>query len=230
MLTSSLLKQHAATLGVQGCGIASNDRFAQAPDGFKPTDIYSNCKSTVVLFKLMPAGAIMAENPVPYTHAAYLLYNELDRLSLEMLRYCQTFGVSGVVIPADTPYLYWDDENKVGRGILSMKHAAVQAGLGMMGRSTILINREYGNMVYLGAFLIDAELEPDPLVTDFACPPGCHVCEKSCPQQAIGDMRVAQKLCREHSFVKVGRGWDLYSCHLCRSRCPLRFGEKQATH
>ncbi|MDY0258019.1 hypothetical protein [Gudongella oleilytica] len=224
-LTSGELKEYALSVGAMGCGIASIDRFVDAPDGFSPTDVYSKCKSVVVMFRQMPTGAILAENPIPYTHAAYQMYEELDRLSMDMLRFCQSKGVNGVIIPADVPYLHWDEEKKHGQGILSLKHAAVQAGLGMMGRSTIFINREYGNMVYLGAILIDEELEQDPLCEDFSCPPNCNICRENCPQQAIGEMSVDQKLCREHSFFKAGRGWDLYNCNICRRLCPLRLGK-----
>lgn len=147
-------------------------------------------------------------------------------MSMGVIRYCQSHGVNGAIVPADVPYLHWDEENKYGRGILSLKHAAVQAGLGIMGRSTIFINKKYGNMVYLGAILIDAELEPDPLVVDFSCPPKCDNCRQSCPQQAIEKGIVNQKLCREHSFFKAGRDWDLYNCNICRRICPLMLGEK----
>lgn len=224
MLTAAGLKEYARSAGAMGCGIAGTDRFADAPEGFHPTDIYSKCQSVIVVFRQMPTGAILAENPIPYTHAAYKMYEELDRLSMELLRYCQSQNVNGVIIPADTPYLYWDDENKHGRGILSLKHAAVQVGLGIMGRSTIFINQEYGNMVYLGAILIDAKLEADPLVKAFSCPSKCNVCRQRCPGQAIGDMVVDQKRCRAHSFLKAGRGWNLYNCNICRRLCPLRLG------
>jgi epoxyqueuosine reductase QueG len=223
-LTSGELKEYALSVGAMGCGIASIDRFVDVPDGFSPTDVYSKCKSVVVMFRQMPTGAILAENPIPYTHAAYQMYEELDKLSMDMLRFCQSKGVNGVIIPADVPYLHWDEENQHGQGIISLKHAAVKAGLGMMGRSTIFINREYGNMVYLGAILTDEALEPDPVVEDFSCPPKCNICRESCPQQAIGEVSVNQKLCREHSFFKAGRGWDLYNCNICRRLCPLRLG------
>ncbi|MDL2259035.1 epoxyqueuosine reductase [Eubacteriales bacterium OttesenSCG-928-K08] len=226
-MTANELKAYAHSAGAMGCGVASIDRFGSAPEGFRPTDIFSKCQSVVVTFRQMPAGAILAENPIPYTHAAYKMYEEMDRLSMDLLRFCQTMGVDGVIIPADVPYLYWDDENKHGRGILSLKHAAVQAGLGIMGRSTIFINRDYGNMVYLGAILIDAQLEPDPLIEDFACPAGCDRCRQNCPQQAIGEKSVNQKLCRERSFFQTGRGWDLYNCNACRRLCPLRLGLKK---
>ncbi|MCL2617330.1 MAG: hypothetical protein FWD96_06775, partial [Defluviitaleaceae bacterium] len=147
-----------------------------------------------------------------------------ERLSMDVLRFCDSKGVGGILIPATTPYVYWDEENKIGKGILSLKHAAVLAGLGIMGRSTIFINRDYGNMVYLGAVLLDVELEQDPPVTDLSCPDGCSICIDNCKQKAIKNGTVDQKLCREHSFLKVGRGWDTYSCNTCRRLCPLRAG------
>jgi len=79
-------------------------------------------------------------------------------------------------------------------------------------------------MVYLGAILIDAKLEPNPIVEDFSCPPKCTYCRQSCPQQAIGETSVNQKLCRELSFFKAGRDWDLYNCNACRRLCPLMMG------
>jgi len=225
-LSSSELKKFAASAGAMGCGIANISRFADAPDGFSPKDVYSKCRSVVVIFRSMPSGVILAENPIPYTHASFKMYDEIDRLSMELLRFCESRGVSGVIIPAQVPYLYWDEENRHGKGIISLKHAAVQAGLGIMGKSTILINKDYGNMVYLGAILIDAELESDPLTMDFACPTKCNICIKSCAQQAISEGTVNQKLCREGSFFKAGRGWDLYNCNACRRLCPLRLGSK----
>ncbi|MGF6376902.1 epoxyqueuosine reductase QueG [Clostridiales Family XIII bacterium PM5-7] len=141
-----------------------------------------------------------------------------------MQTYALSAGALGCGI-ADVPYLHWDEVKQEGRGILSLKHAAVQAGLGIMGRSTIFINRDYGNMVYLGAILINEKLESDPLVEDFACPSGCNICRDNCPNHAISDVGVNQKLCRECSFFHAGRGWDLYNCNVCRRLCPLRLGE-----
>lgn len=166
----------------------------------------------------------MAENPIPYTHAAYQLYAEMDNTSMELIRYCHEFGAEAVIVPADTPYIYWDVENMEGKGILSHKHTAVLAGLGILGHNTIFMNPEYGNMVYLGSVLVDAELEQDELMTDFSCIPGCRKCINACPVGAISDGHVNQKLCREKSFFKVGRGWDLYACSECRVKCPLRTG------
>lgn len=225
MLTAKLLKEHALFLGAHGCGIAGIERFSKLSEGFRPTDVYSKCKSVVVTMKQMPLGSINAENPIPYTIEAQRMNEEMNIISMGLLRYCQEYDAYGVMIPADVPYLYWDQENKEGRGIISLKHAAVQAGLGFMGQNTILINSDYGNMVYLGAILVDIQLEQDDLITHFDCLSNCTRCIDICPQHAIKDGRVNQKLCRENSIIKAGRDWNIYSCNKCRNVCPLKLGE-----
>lgn len=223
-MESKLIKEFALAAGAHACGIADIGRFEKAPEGFNPKDVFSQCKSIVVFIKQMPGDAILAENPIPYTHTAYKMYEELDRIAMELCRFFQGNNIKAVLVPSDVPYLYWDQENMHGKGIISLKHSAVLAGLGIMGKNTIFINKTYGNMVYIGAVLIDAEVEPDQLVEDFKCPSSCHRCLDACPPHAMNDITVNQKLCREHSFFKAGRGWDLYNCSKCRKVCPYRTG------
>mgnify|MGYP001328585944 CR=1 FL=1 len=224
MLTSEDLKSIAARLGADRCGIAGIDRFAAAPSGFHPADVYSKCKSVVVFLKRMPPEVILAENPVPYSHAAYQLYAALDQIGLNLCNELEKHRIHGVPVPTDVPYLSWDEKQKRGMGIVSLRHAAVNAGLGILGRNTLLINRDFGNMVYIGAILIDTEMQADPVIDDFACPPGCSLCIDACPVQALDGITVDQKLCRENSSFLHPRGWDIYTCNACRRECLYRNG------
>ena len=226
-MESMQIKEYALGLGADACGIASVARFENAPAGFHPKDVFSQSKSVVVFIKQMPLDAIFAENPVPYTHTAYKMYEEIDRIAMELCRFLQKEHIKSVLIPADVPYISWDPEKMHGKGILSLKHSAVLAGLGIMGKNTIFMNETFGNMVYIGAVLIDADLEPDPMVEDFKCIENCHRCLDACPQQAMDGVTVNQKLCREKSFFQTGRGWDLYNCSECRKVCPYRIGRKK---
>ncbi len=223
-LTSTEVKRIAGELGAEQCGIAACDRFAKAPDGYKPGDIFPACQSTIVLLTSMPQDILSAPNPIPYTHTMLLLYAELDRLALALTRRLACHGIRAVPLPANSPYLSWNAETTRGQGILSMRHAAVAAGLGVLGKNTLLLNREVGNMAYIGAVLADAPLESDPLVTDFACPTRCTMCLDSCPQRALDGSTVDQQLCRRVSLGKTARGFDLYLCSRCRQACPHRFG------
>lgn len=42
ILITAGLKKYAHNAGAMGCGVAGTDRFAAAPEVFRPTDIYSN--------------------------------------------------------------------------------------------------------------------------------------------------------------------------------------------
>jgi epoxyqueuosine reductase len=225
MITSEEIKSIVLRLGADACGIAGIDRFTYAPEGFRPKDVYSKCKSVVVFLKRMPPEAIMAENPVPYSHTAELLYSALDRIGLNLCPELEKRNIHVVPVPADVPYLMYDAGKKHGMGILSMRHAAFNAGLGILGRNTLLISRDYGNMVYIGAVLLDTAIEPDPAGDDFACPPGCRLCLDACPVQALDGVTVNQKRCREYSSILHPRGWDIYTCHACRKVCPYREGK-----
>jgi epoxyqueuosine reductase len=220
MLDPREVKSWARSLGARDCGIAPVSRFADAPEGFRPGDIFPACRSVVVFARELPLGAILPEHPIPYTHAAYLLYGELDRLGMELCRRLEASGFHGVPVPADTPYLHWEAPRSHGMGILSLRHAAVRAGLGRMGRNTLVIHPTWGNRVYLGAVLTNAELAGDPVLEGEACPTGCDLCLEACPVGALDGTTVDQARCRAQSFFKTARGFDLYACNACRKACP----------
>ena len=224
MLSSQEIKNIARELGAEQCGIACGDRFARAPEGYKPTDIHPACQSVIVFLISMPPEIIMAANPIPYTHTMSLLYAELDRLGLALTRRLERRAIRAVPLPCNAPYLAWDAETTRGQGILSMRHAAFLAGLGILGKNTLLLNKEVGNMAYIGAVLTDTRLEPDPLVADFACPSTCTICLDACPQRALDGATVDQALCRKVSLRKTSRGFDVYYCSKCRQACPNRLG------
>jgi hypothetical protein len=114
MITSAEIKSMVTGLGADKCGIADTERFSAAPEGFRPADIYSGCKSVVVFLKRLPPEVIMAENPVPYTHTANLLYSSLDQIGMGLCSGLEKWNIHGVPVPTDVPYLYWDPENKHG--------------------------------------------------------------------------------------------------------------------
>lgn len=75
----------------------------------------------------------------------------------------------------------------VERGGVYLKEAALQAGLGCIGRNNLLITPEYGPRVRLRAMTISVELEPTGPI-DFDPCEGCDApCLKHCPQQAFSE-------------------------------------------
>jgi epoxyqueuosine reductase QueG len=211
--------------GADICGIADARAFSEAPEGFRPTDIYPACRSVVVFAKAAPKGAMLVSPRIVYQH-----YNELGSVELDRIAFlaanrmeAEYPGAVAVPLPSNGPYEYWVPETREGRGVLSMKHAAVLAGLGALGKSTLLLNRRFGNRLRIGAVLTNLELPADP-PAESICVDGCRVCIDGCPVHAIGDEGVNQLLCRQHTYAVNSRGFDVTNCNACRSKCPMAFG------
>jgi epoxyqueuosine reductase len=224
MASSRAIKNRIIEYGADICGVARASRFVDAPEGFHPCDIYPGCKSVVVFAAHFPLGTLQARTNAPYTLVRNKMVDKLDTISFRLCEELEKEGVVSIPIPSAEPYDYWDAGRNHGRGILSLKHAGVLAGLGVLGKNTLLINDRYGNMIWLGAVLVSADLEPDPIASYEGCISGCTLCMDSCPQHALDGITIDQKLCRKSSTsYNYGGGWVL-SCNICRKVCPYHRG------
>ena len=224
MVTSELIKEISKDIGFDLCGIAPVERFGKAPVGFRPTDIYKECKSVIVFAKSVPYEPLNASNFVPYSHLGSLIIQELDNLTLQFTRKLEELGIGAVPIPSDDPYEYWEPDRMYGRAILSLRHAGHLAGLGVLGKNTLLINNQFGNMIQLGAILVNIELQGDPMANYEGCLQDCEICLNSCPIGALDGTTVNQKLCRSHSIYQHQKGYILKKCNTCRRVCPHVIG------
>jgi len=82
-MTAKHIKEMARALGADLCGIAPVERFEDAPEGFRPKDIFSDTQAVVVLAKRFPEGAISSASPVPYTFASETILREVFRVTCE---------------------------------------------------------------------------------------------------------------------------------------------------
>lgn len=223
MITSSEIKEIALRYGADLCGIAPVGRFVNAPVGFHPTDVYSGAKSVIAIAVKEPESSIHASSPVPYTYISEKLLEKLFEITLNIILELENKGIIAIAVPSE-PYMYWDKELMTGKGILSLKHTAYLAGLGVIGRNTLLVTKEFGNMVKLSAIIINVEVEGDPVQEFETCVDSCNLCIDNCPVGAIKDGHVSQDKCRPQSHIVNGRGYTLYTCTNCRKICPNMSG------
>ena len=74
----------------------------------------------------------------------------------------------------------------VERGGLFLKDAAVLAGLGIVGRSNLLLNPEWGPRIRFRSILIEEDLEPTRPIEGFSPCESCgEICHSACPQNVF---------------------------------------------
>ncbi len=224
MVSAGAIRGRAMALGADLVGFAPVTRFADAPPGFHPTDVLPGCRTVIVVAERFPASTLAGGSQAAYTNVRNQLVARLDSVTFDLSVVLEGAGAAAIPIPSSDPYDYWDEERRHGRGILSLKHAAVRAGLGQMGKNTLLINDVLGNMLWLGGIVTDAELEADPVAGYQACLPTCTICLDRCPVGALDGITVDQRKCRSLASKCTEGGGVVYACNLCRKVCPRHLG------
>lgn len=222
-MTSREVKEIAYGLGAELCGIAGLDRFASAPEGYHPLDAWPGCRSVISFACRFPAAGASCKNDVIYTRVRNSVTGKMDAIALDLCIELEKQGIACVPIPTNESR--WDEKTGRWRSIVSQKHAAQTAGLGTIGRHSLLITPELGSMVWLGCVLCGEELEADP-IREPVCD-NCGKCVEVCPAHALDGKELVQQACWDHAFGDdpEKRVWRI-SCHACRDVCPYCLGSR----
>ena len=120
-------------------------------------------------------------------------------------------------------------------GPIMEKELAERAGLGWIGKNTLLITEEFGSWVFLGEILLDIILKPDKASID-RCG-DCKLCLDSCPTNAIIKPHCLNaNLCTSYQttenqrdlpdwFPSIGNPF-IFGCDICQEVCPFNRNAK----
>ena len=132
------------------------------------------------------------------------------------------------------------NDSKSGESILPLKLAAIRAGLGWQGKNTLLVNRQYGTFLALGAIVTNADLAPASEHESDHCK-GCSKCQLACPMRALAQPYVLNKnRCLSYLLqrddlpqeARAAMGNRVVDCEICQEACPWnskRFGHPLLT-
>ncbi len=190
--------------GADLVGIAPVSRFANAPEGHKPTDFLPECKSVISIGLHIFQGMAdvwgeydeTGKTITPYLFYGYGLTNlESSRMVNRMAKLLEYQGYKTLCfMPTwiSSQYKYYDEmlNNGKARAEFSHRHAAAAAGIVDLGWNGLGLSPEFGSMQRFNSILTSAELEPTPLYKGPALcrPKDCGMkCVRLCPTDAFSE-------------------------------------------
>ncbi|CAN5197203.1 tRNA epoxyqueuosine(34) reductase QueG [soil metagenome] len=184
-----------------------------------PTKLVPGAKSVIsLMFNYFPSNIINNENAPKVAKYAYgedYHFVLKDKLK-DLMHYIQSEvgEVNGRVFVDSAP-------------IMERKWAQ-QAGLGWIGKNTLLLNKGRGSYYFLAEIICDLELEYDGPVTDHCGT--CTACIDACPTDAITPYEVDATKCISYLTIELKdaipnefagkmENWA-FGCDICQEVCP----------
>jgi epoxyqueuosine reductase len=240
---SKLIKQEALNLGFDDCGISKIRRLDEDAE-----------RLNLWLLRGMHGEMYYMKNHFEKrVNPADLVPGSKSIISV-LLNYFPSENQTDKAAPVLSKYAYGKDYHKVikkklnklldfisqtiapvnGRAFVDSapildRAWAAQAGLGWIGKNSMLISPKFGSYVFIGSIIIDLELAYDSKIGEHCG--GCNKCIQFCPTHAIQEPRVIDSN-RCISYLTIENTEDIpkifngkfqnrvFGCDICQDVCP----------
>jgi epoxyqueuosine reductase len=248
VLSSAAIKQHAAGLGFDLCGIAAatdypeltclNEWLARGYAG-EMTYMEKSAHTRADIRHLLPsARSVIVTGTIYNTEQGSGIRDQGSGAPIRVARYARGQDYHVVLYERLEALLAWMREQTpdgFDASIFCDKHHvqervyAHHAGVGWIGKNTCVISPELGSWMFLSGIAVSLELAPDAPALD-QCG-SCTLCIDACPTGAIVDAReVDATKCisyltietegqiPEHQRALIGQ--HAWGCDICQDVCP----------
>jgi epoxyqueuosine reductase len=177
------IKATAIANGAALVGVAAIESIPPCTPPLPVSKVMPEARSVVVFAIPMLRGSIESPSLLSAMISTHATYKEEEILELRLGRLLEERGYRAAMIVPASP-IEMSRETKGLLGDISLRHAAVGAGLGTIGKSRLLLTRRWGPRVRIGAVVTNAPLEADRPIAERFCD-DCDLCVQSCPAQAL---------------------------------------------
>ena len=247
------IKERAAQLGFVACGITDVEPLQSHPHflrwiarGYHATMQYLSREDAA--FKRADVRHVMPEAKSIICVAMHYRTSEPwdDEKNGKVARYARGTDYHDFMTPRLRELLSWINEQTPCRGRVYVdtgpileRELARRAGIGWIGKNTMLLSRELGSYFLLGEILLDIELETDRPHVENYCG-SCTRCLDACPTNAFAAPGVldANKCISYHTIenraaiprdLRPHFGDWVFGCDICQEVCPWNNKSKAAS-
>ena len=178
------IKNYAKEIRIDDIGFASVENY-KSPNTIPIKEIYPKIK-TIIVLAFQQLDNSESEN-IEIASLGHKITSEFANSSIyKMARFVkQKFKGKVIPIPAQTSVNMNPKTNSPVADI-SLRHAAVAAGLGNFGRHNLVIHPIMGTKVVFAAIITDLYIPPDTLLEEKLCI-DCDICVNQCPVNALNE-------------------------------------------
>lgn len=216
------LQEMKEKLDIDMIGVASIKTSSELKD--RAVQFLPTVKSVIVFAKETYKEVVSLVEPSKETgeaergevltvHANYI-YGRLNRAVHEFAHLFHQEGYLSIPLCASPGFI---TDQRFVKSLFSYKHAAELAGLGTIGRNSLLITPEFGPRVRLACLLTDAPIDETPRMEKDYCTQ-CNACIRVCPAQAIQEPQSGQPYAINRFACRAYRQAGLV-CSVCLKVC-----------
>ena len=221
---SAKLQDLLSKLNVDIVGVASLDEWKDTKLEETALKLLPTARSVVVCgMEIYPeildlsspgrtAGAA-STNDLMDRNADYL-YGRLTKAAYDVASASRNNGMKALPLPASG----CPTDSRFLAAVFSYKHTAQAAGLGYIGRNSLLITPDFGPRVRLSGCLTEAVLETKKTTVVDICP-DCDICISNCPSNALSSPQNDEPYTINKFACNAFRGSG-GGCSECMKLCP----------